>query len=195
MTDQVKVIVVERNGTDLADSEELSLAAENVYLSSSSFSGIDNVKSALENVASGGASINFSYKLIDFDLTIPTKQQMVIGEGFEVADGYNLTVDGEVYVVDGDEQGSTQTFGTFSNQQDGYYESPEGFLVQWWHRSSTGTQSYTFPVAFTNVWGAACAPNKSTDGYLRVHSLSTTAITVGNSVAATEGWVWVWGEA
>lgn len=100
MTDQVKVLIAERNGTDLEDSEELSLAAENIYLNSTSFPSDSNVKTALEGLAAGGGSgVHFSYKVVDFDLTIPEKEQMVIGQEIEIADGYELIVDGEVYII------------------------------------------------------------------------------------------------
>lgn len=48
MTDQVKVLIAERNGVELPDKEELSLVAENVYLNSAFFPTSDNVKEALE---------------------------------------------------------------------------------------------------------------------------------------------------
>ena len=51
MTDQVKTLIVERNGTDLEDQEELDLTADNVFLDSPLFVE-DNVREALESLKS-----------------------------------------------------------------------------------------------------------------------------------------------
>ena len=53
MTDQVKVLIAERNGVELPDKEELPLVAENVFLDSALFAQ-DNVQEALESLAGGG---------------------------------------------------------------------------------------------------------------------------------------------
>jgi hypothetical protein len=76
-TDAVKVLIVERNGVDLDDAEELNLTASNVPFSAVGFTA-DNVKDAIleaggEDVCSGQDELENGDVVI-----IPRKKQMIL---------------------------------------------------------------------------------------------------------------------
>lgn len=97
MTDQVKLLIAERNGVDLDDVSELSLDAVNTYLDSVEFSQ-DNVKDALESLVLSTLS-TFSLTRIFRDITIQDYSQMVVLQEFCVDPGVELTILGEVAVI------------------------------------------------------------------------------------------------
>lgn len=100
-TDLLKVIVVERNGADLADAEEVLLAAQNVQVNSSSFVS-DNVKAALEEIAAAvPLTNNFSYKLVSAaqTITIAEEQQMLAYDEVEIANTGELVINGEMVIL------------------------------------------------------------------------------------------------
>lgn len=82
---------------------------------------------------------------------------------------------------------------TYSNASDGYVTFSNGFKIDWFQKAS-GTDSYTYPVSFASVRGAAGLPSTTGGGTLRIHSLGTSSITVGNSGANVTGYVLVWGD-
>ena len=78
-TDAVKVLIVERNGVDLSEQEELNLTASTVPFTAPGFSA-DNVKDAILEINQGGDDIHSGQHQIDLDETIHifAKKQMRI---------------------------------------------------------------------------------------------------------------------
>lgn len=75
----------------------------------------------------------------------------------------------------------------------GYFQLSNGFVLQWAYKTSAGDLNYTFPLAFTHVYGAVTGSNTSGGAFLRIQSLSNTAMVVSNANANIAGWVLVYG--
>lgn len=97
-----KVLMVEVNGSDLVDQEELALDASNVYANVSGITS-DDVNGALAELytlaSANSSSENFSFRTIAANKFIPTEQQMVVYQEMSVNNGFELTLNGEVVVI------------------------------------------------------------------------------------------------
>ena len=80
-----------------------------------------------------------------------------------------------------------------SNNSNGYIKFSNNFVIQWLRKSSVGTQSITYPLAMDNYYGAYAVAETAGGAYLRIHSIGTTSISVGNGGANVTGWVLVTG--
>ncbi len=80
-----------------------------------------------------------------------------------------------------------------SNNSNGYIKFSNNLVIQWLRKSSVGTQSITYPLAMDNYYGAYAVAETAGGAYLRIHSIGTTSITVGNGGANVTGWVLVTG--
>ena len=80
-----------------------------------------------------------------------------------------------------------------SNNSNGYIKFTNNFVIQWLRKSQTGTQTITYPLAMTNYYGAYVSGVTTGSGHVRVHSISTSSITVGNAEQNINGWVLVTG--
>jgi len=92
MVDQLKILVVERNGADLEDQEEVSLDAAMVPFSAAGFSS-DNVTDAVVEAANSGDMHSAQYDVAISDVVkVKAKKQMFVFQ--------QLIVTGQV-IVDG----------------------------------------------------------------------------------------------
>lgn len=101
MTDLVKTLVVERNGTDLIDQEEIELRAENVFLQDPDFLSdnvLDAMKEALNATAGDVHSSQYVISLSDI-VTVDLKKQMRVFQALFVAG--SLIVNGQLTVEEG----------------------------------------------------------------------------------------------
>ena len=80
-----------------------------------------------------------------------------------------------------------------SDNSNGYILFDNTLLINWVRKSSTSTQTITFPLAFTNYYGVYHGTETAGGAYLRIHSLSTTSVTVGSGGANVTGWVLAFG--
>jgi len=80
-----------------------------------------------------------------------------------------------------------------SNNSNGYIKFSNNFVIQWLRKSSVGTQSITYPLAMDNYYGAYAVAETAGGAYLRIHSIGTSSISVGNGGANVTGWVLVTG--
>jgi len=98
----------------------------------------------------------------------------------------NVTVGGNALLT------ASASIGT-SNNSNGYILFDNTLLINWVRKSSTSTQTITFPLAFTNYYGVYHGTETAGGAYLRIHSLSTTSVTVGSGGANVTGWVLAFG--
>jgi len=80
-----------------------------------------------------------------------------------------------------------------SNNSNGYIRFTNNLVIQWLRKSATGTQTITYPLAMNQYYGAYVAGVSTGNGHVRVHSISTSSITVSNAEQNILGWVLVTG--
>lgn len=80
-----------------------------------------------------------------------------------------------------------------SDNTNGYIRFSNNLLINWVRKTSTLQQTITFPLAFTEVYGAYTGADTSTTAYINVRSLSTTQISLGSQGALILGWALVFG--
>jgi hypothetical protein len=80
-----------------------------------------------------------------------------------------------------------------SNNSNGYVKFSNNLVIQWLRKSITGTQTITYPLAMNHYYGAYVAGVSTGNGHVRVHSISTSSITVSNAEQNIVGWVLVTG--
>ena len=80
-----------------------------------------------------------------------------------------------------------------SNNSNGYIRFTNNLVIQWLRKSSTGTQTITYPLAMNNYYGAYVSGASTGNGHVRVHSISSSSITVGNAEQNILGWILVTG--
>lgn len=80
-----------------------------------------------------------------------------------------------------------------SNNSNGYIRFTNNFVIQWLRKSSTGTQTITYPLAMTNYYGVYTSQETTGNGMLRIHSIGTSSITVSNADQNILGWLLVTG--
>jgi len=119
-------------------------------------------------------------------LTLPAETGNILTDGsaLPAIDGSALTgISGVV---------TASSIGT-SNNSNGYILFDNTLLINWVRKSSASTQTITFPLAFTNYYGVYHGTETAGGAYLRIHSLSTTSVTVGSGGANVTGWVLAFG--
>jgi len=80
-----------------------------------------------------------------------------------------------------------------SNNTNGYIRFSNNLLINWVRKSSTGTQTINWSLAFTNFYGCYVAGESTSNGFLRIHSSGVGSVTVGNSGQNITGWVLAFG--
>jgi hypothetical protein len=80
-----------------------------------------------------------------------------------------------------------------SNNTNGYIRFSNNLLINWVRKSSTGTQTINWALAFTNFYGCYVAGESTNNGYLRIHSAGVGSVTVGNANQNITGWVLAFG--
>lgn len=79
MPDQVKILVVERNGVELSDAEEFALVASAIPFSSGGFAA-DNVQAAIVEAAAGGDDVHSGQNqtILDEVVTVDLRKEMSV---------------------------------------------------------------------------------------------------------------------
>ena len=80
-----------------------------------------------------------------------------------------------------------------SNNSNGYIRFTNNLLINWVRKSSTGTQTINWPLAFTNFYGCYTAGESTSNGHLRIHSAGVGSVTVSNANQNITGWVLAFG--
>jgi hypothetical protein len=80
-----------------------------------------------------------------------------------------------------------------SNNTNGYIRFSNNLLINWVRKSSTGTQTINWSLAFTNFYGCYVAGQSTGNGFLRIHSAGVGSVTVGNANQNITGWVLAFG--
>ena len=97
MADQVKVLVVERNGIDLEDYEEINLTASNIPVSLPGFSS-DNVSDAIAEAVEKSEDVHSAQSEIGIsdEIEVKEKKQMFVFQ--EISLDGALLVNGQLIV-------------------------------------------------------------------------------------------------
>jgi hypothetical protein len=80
-----------------------------------------------------------------------------------------------------------------SNNTNGYIRFSNNLLINWVRKSSTGTQTINWSLAFTNFYGCYVSGESTGSGFLRIHSAGVGSVTVGNANQNITGWVLAFG--
>jgi len=80
-----------------------------------------------------------------------------------------------------------------SNNSNGYIRFSNNLVIQWLRKSSTGTQTITYPLAMTNYYGVYTSQATTGNAMLRIHSIGTSSLTVSNADGNILGWLLVTG--
>jgi hypothetical protein len=80
-----------------------------------------------------------------------------------------------------------------SNNSNGYVKFSNNLVIQWLRKSSTGTQTITYPLAMNNYYGVYTSQATTGNAMLRIHSIGTSSVTVGNADGNILGWLLVTG--
>jgi len=119
-------------------------------------------------------------------LTLPAETGNILTDGsaLPAIDGSALTgISGDVIA---------SSLGA-SDNTNGYIRFSNNLLINWVRKTSTLQQTITFPLAFTEVYGAYTGADTTTTAYINVRSLSTTQISLGSQGALITGWALVFG--
>jgi hypothetical protein len=94
MADAYKALIVELNGVELQDASEQDIRASTILFSENSFDA-NSIKDAIVE-----ARNTYSWRIVDRDITIPFNQQMVVYQDICIEDGIELTILGELAVLE-----------------------------------------------------------------------------------------------
>jgi len=112
---------------------------------------------------------------------------------FNILSGSTLTIDSGATITN---SGTANGFGLTASASIGTSDNSNGYilfdntlLINWVRKSSTATQTISWPLAFTNYYGVYHGTETSGGAYLRIHSFDGSGVTVGSGGANVTGWV------
>ena len=111
---------------------------------------------------------------------------------FQYLDGVTSAIQTQINTALATSDVAAASIGT-SNNTNGYIRFSNNLLINWVRKSSTGTQTINWALAFTNFYGCYVAGESTNNGYLRIHSAGVGSVTVGNANQNITGWVLAFG--